>query len=119
MQLSVDVSFIVGLLGIASGIISYVTAGNKMRFEVDLLKKENERQFELIEQNRKDIVNVKENGSLHSEGLKSRVEKLEEKMQEIDEKLAVMTSEIKSIVTKLDILVAPVELNRRHSRGTR
>jgi gas vesicle protein len=105
MQLSVDISLIIGVLGIASGIIGYITSANKLRFEVDLLKKENERQFDLIEQNRKDIIHVKENGSLHSEGLENRVEKLEEQMKAIDEKLAILNSDIKSIVTKLDFVI--------------
>lgn len=105
MQLSIDLSLIVGLMGILGSIIAYVTAGNKLRFEVDLLKKENSNQFSLIEQNRKDILFVKENGSIHSESLKNRVDKHEEKMKDIDEKLATMNSDIKGILTKLDFII--------------
>jgi hypothetical protein len=105
MQLSIDISLIVGLLGVASGIIGYITSANKLRFEVDTLKKENANQFALIEQNKKDILFVKENGSLHSEGLKVRVDKLEERMKDIDEKLGTMNSDIKGILTKLDFVI--------------
>jgi seryl-tRNA synthetase len=116
MQLSIDISLIIGLLGVATGIISYITAANKLRFEVDSLKKENTRQFDLIDQNRKDILFVKENGSMHSEGLKSRVEKLEERMKDIDQKLGDLSTDIKGIAIKFDMFITPPTMTKKNSR---
>ena len=105
MQLNIDISLIIGLMGIVGSVIAYVTAANKLRFEVDSLKEQNKKQFDLIDQNRKDIMSVREKGSIHSEGLEARVEKLEQKMKDIDEKLSIMNSDMKGVLTKLDFII--------------
>jgi hypothetical protein len=94
MRLSVDLSIIMGLLGIASGFVSYVTAANKLRFKADALKAQNKRQFDLIERQDKEVSPLKEGGSIHSAQLSRRVEVLEKKMKDIDSKLGNMDKNI-------------------------
>jgi septal ring factor EnvC (AmiA/AmiB activator) len=103
-MINVDLSVILGLLAIACSFITYVTAANKLRFEVNALKEENKEQAAAISAHKKDITDLREHGSIKTRQIEERVANQERNMDTLRENLTSirdgvneMRSEIKSM----------------------
>jgi septal ring factor EnvC (AmiA/AmiB activator) len=103
-MINVDLSVILGLLAIACSFITYITAANKLRFEVNALKEENKEQAAAIGAHKKDITDLREHGSIKTRQIEERVANQERNMDTLRENLTSirdgvneMRSEIRSM----------------------
>jgi septal ring factor EnvC (AmiA/AmiB activator) len=118
---NIDVSIILALLAIVGSFITYITAANKLRFEVTLLKEESKEQAVLIEANKKDLADLRERGSIKTRQLEERVVAQERNTDSLRENLVTIrdgVNELKAEIRSMNERFAVFGFEERWS-GTR
>jgi len=95
-EAQVHIALVIACLSLISTGVSVIVFFFKMRWELDNLKKENDKLFASLKEISALLIDTREKGSLPVESLDKRISKLDEKMEKISENFHQLRAEMQN-----------------------